>query len=242
MQLREGVNWENGQTPNFFQTSGNEFFLKNVLSNYPLYKEKYTDEDGVEHDRRKEFNSAFFQKYYFREIGVESWEMFCFLVNQRLTEIMPIINQRLKTEDIDFNPLYNIELHESYDFVSEGNSESTGTSENASSSSNSENSNSVNTQNDTPPDSITEDEMKSSKYLSSFNTTRDENNGNSESNSSSSSTGTSKDKNKQSYTKTTQGSSAGLPFSKAIQQWRDIQINIKKEFVDSFKDLFMNIY
>ena len=48
----------------------------------------------------------------------------------------------------------------------------------------------------------------------------------------------------ESYTKRTEGSSAGLPFSKAMLQFKEyvMKFNIDQMVIDELKDLFMNIW
>ena len=46
----------------------------------------------------------------------------------------------------------------------------------------------------------------------------------------------------ESYVRKTLGSSAGLPFSKAIKQWRDIMINIDMQIINELKNNFMLIW
>ena len=48
--------------------------------------------------------------YYFREIGFETYGLFKFHLQTKLNEIMPYYNQMYKSELINFNPLYEVDL------------------------------------------------------------------------------------------------------------------------------------
>ena len=44
------------------------------------------------------------------------------------------------------------------------------------------------------------------------------------------------------YTKLTEGSSAGLPYSDAIRQWRKIMVNIDMQIIEELEPLFIQIW
>lgn len=170
------------------------------LKDYPIYEEKH----------REELNNKIINHYRFREIGLETPSLFIYYLNQKMDEIMPYYNQLFHSESIEFNPLYNIEIIETY----KGDGENISESE------------SLNKYADTPSSATTDQQLKDNKYITNANT--DKENGKSES--------------KNSYEKKTIGSSAGLPFSKAIKQWREIMINIDMKIISELSELFLNIY
>lgn len=194
------------------------------LRDYPIYKE----------ENREVLNNLIKEHFYFREIGFETPEKFKRKLNQKMNEIMPLYNQRFKSEDVKFNPLYNIEIIETYEHkrseVGKGESNSDSVSE--------QNANNIVVNSDTPQAYITNTEIKANKYASETE------NGTSEGNSKSNITGTSKSEqsSNESYSKKTEGSSAGLPFSKAIKQWRDVMLNINMEIINELEPLFMGIW
>ena len=51
-----------------------------------------------------------------------------------------------------------------------------------------------------------------------------------------------KRENKETYTRKTEGSSAGLPFSNAIAQWREIMINIDMMIIEELEPLFIQLW
>lgn len=75
------------------------------LKDYPIYKEEF----------RKPLNDLLLEHYYFREIGLETPQLFKRFLNRKMMEIMPYYNQLFKSEDVKFNPLYNIELKEVFE-------------------------------------------------------------------------------------------------------------------------------
>lgn len=170
------------------------------LKDYPIYDEKH----------REELNQKIVNHYLTREIGYETPNLFIMKLNIKMNEIMPYYNQLYKSESIEFNPLYNIEIHETYTQNSENESETGSIGKFA----------------DTPQSKVTDYDLKNNTFITNATVEN----------------GKGKSKDKNSYTKTTEGSSAGLPFSKAIKQWREIMINIDMMIIEELSDLFINIY
>ena len=69
------------------------------LKNYPIFDENY----------RELLNQKIINHYYFREIGMETAELFKRYLNTTMNEIMPYYNQLYKSELLDFNPFYNVD-------------------------------------------------------------------------------------------------------------------------------------
>ncbi len=231
--------------------------LKNILNTFPLYKESH----------RKEFIETFIEHFYFREIGYSTYQRFLFKLNAKFLEIMPYYNQRYKSCDIEYNPLFNIDITESYQhqIQSENSNNSTSTdntsnssnseNSNESNSTNSENSNSLNVHNDTPNQELSDDDINSNKYATdtqhdkATNSSSSTNSENSTSkNSSSSNSNSTIDSNGnqntiETYKKKTLGSSAGLAFSTAIKKDREIYINVDMEIINEIdRTEFLQIY
>lgn len=171
-----------------------------VEEEYPF--KWYSSYPCINEEIRHAINERIIEHYYFREIGVNPVSKFDFIMGRTMKEIMPKYNKFLELDQVDFNPLFNIDITETY--------ESDDTSSD------------ISTQNDTPEDGMTEDDIINSKYMSAYA----KNNSN----------------NKNSYTRTTKGSSAGLPFSKAIQQARSIVKNWETEILKEVSQCFINIY
>ena len=69
------------------------------LDDYPIFDESY----------RPLLNEKIINHYYFREIGMETAELFKRYLNQTMREIMPYYNQLYKSELLEFNPFYNVD-------------------------------------------------------------------------------------------------------------------------------------
>ena len=69
------------------------------LDDYPIFDESY----------RQLLNDKIINHYYFREIGMETAELFKRYLNQTMREIMPYYNQLYKSELLEFNPFYNVD-------------------------------------------------------------------------------------------------------------------------------------
>ena len=67
---------------------------------YPIFDENY----------RKVLECKILKHYYTREICCESVGLWKLFLNRRMNEIMPYYNQLYKSELIEFNPLYDIDL------------------------------------------------------------------------------------------------------------------------------------
>ena len=82
-----------------------EQVIKNCLPkvfdfNFPIFDESY----------RTVLETKILRHYYTREIGLETVGLWKLKLNTKLNEIMPFYNQLYKSELIEFNPLYDVEL------------------------------------------------------------------------------------------------------------------------------------
>lgn len=82
-----------------------EQVIKNCLAkvfdfNFPIFDESY----------RQVLETKILRHYYTREIGLETVGLWKLKLNTKLNEIMPFYNQLYKSELIEFNPLYDVEL------------------------------------------------------------------------------------------------------------------------------------
>lgn len=235
-----------------------------IIGNYPLFDENY----------RTVLNRKIFRHYGFREIGLETPELFKYFLQNKMNEIMQYYNQVYKSESVDFNPLYNIDITESYehdvlndnigssDTTNEGKSKTNSDSTNNSTTDNISHdvANSVgkDVMNDVPQSGTTFEDIDNHTYITSYerhqNNDTTDNTSNSktktdneytESNDTTSSSNTSyngKMTTTESYVKKTLGSSAGLPFSKAIKQWREIMLKIDVQIIEDLEPLFFGLW
>lgn len=217
---------------------------------FPIFDEEY----------RPTLETKIIKHYYTREIGAETvgrWKLF---LNERLNLIMPYYNQRYKSTLLDFNPLYDTDLTTDHSQDNNGNSENNNDrnynrQDNYTRNLNSNTNDTTHDDNwrynnDTPQGGI--NGLESGNYLTSA--THDVNSGTG--NSSTALTGTDgrtiadtdKVNNKLVYTNTEsylehiKGKSAGVSFSKLLDEYRKTFINIDAEIITNLEDLFMNIW
>lgn len=86
------------------------------LKDYPIFDENY----------RQTLNEKIINHYYFREIGMETAELFKRYLNMTMCEIMPYYNQLYKSELLEFNPFYNVDKTIDYNRTGNITTENTG--------------------------------------------------------------------------------------------------------------------
>lgn len=237
------------------------------LDKYPIFDEDY----------RPVLNNAILEHYRFREIGWQNPIQWRNRLQNRMNIIMRNkYNALYKAKSIDFNPLYNVDMTETYthkidntvnavnklDELNENVSNSdtvVNTSSNATSNDSSENSG-LNLTSNFPSEQMTEDDYTDNVYVDGATKANSSATNESESDVSSNtkqvdvSTGNNKrnvvsnDEQNHStietYERKTVGSSAGLPFSRAMQQLKDFYDDylLDQQVIDELKDLFISIW
>lgn len=83
---------------------------------FPIFDETY----------RSVLETKILKHYYTREIGEETVGLWKLRLNTRLNEIMPYYNKLYKSELLDFNPLYDVDLTRDHKVTSNGTKEDTG--------------------------------------------------------------------------------------------------------------------
>lgn len=198
--------------------------LEKILNSYTIEVEEH----------RNILNEKIINHFMFYEIGILPTSKFLFNFNKKLHEIMPYYNQLYKSENLEYNPLYNIELIETF----KNTKNETGKNINNGTSTSINNSDNVNIYSDTPNTELSVDDIKTNKYATNtaYNNSVDNNSNTVQSNTDIERLST------DDYVRETKGSSAGLSFSKAIAQWRDVMINIDMMIIDELEELFLQIY
>lgn len=84
--------------------------------NFPIFDEAY----------RNVLESKLLKHYYTREIGLESVGLWKLKMDTKLNEIMPYYNQLYKSELLDFNPFYDVDLTRDHTLNRSEQSEQTG--------------------------------------------------------------------------------------------------------------------
>lgn len=77
------------------------------LQNYPIWDES----------AREALNNAIIQHYYFREIGLETPQLFRFFLNRAMNEIMPYYCELWKTTQYNIDPTQAINVTEIYESI-----------------------------------------------------------------------------------------------------------------------------
>lgn len=119
-----------------------EQVIKNCLPkvfdfDFPIFDENY----------RSVLETKILKHYYTREIGLETVSLWKLKLNTKLNEIMPYYNKLYKSELIDFNPLYDVDLTRERKVEGKG-TRDTENSENRNSSNNVVNKQSIETENE----------------------------------------------------------------------------------------------
>lgn len=229
------------------QESGFDF----GLDSYTIFDETY----------RNVLNTAILNFYMFREIGFVNPNVWKFKLQSRLDLIMRNkYNALYKAKQIDFNPLFNVDMTETYThtIANTGVSNNTGELNSASSSNNNinetsnNNGNSLNLTSQFPSEEMTENDLTANIFVDNAN--KNVNSDESTSNTTQANTGTdttsttnngtSTNNTNENYTKKIEGSSAGLPFSRAMQQLKDFydDYQLDQQVIDELKDLFIQIW
>lgn len=205
------------------------------LKNYSIFDENY----------RHILNKSIIDYYEWHEIGFETPAMFVQRLNAKLDRIMRNeYNALYQAKTIEFNPLYNIEIKETFDHSIEGEQETNS------------NSNLVNKSNTTgtdktrgftsrfPEDNITKEDLESLLYADVGNRQENNNTTTDKTEQETTDKGTGKNKQNETYTRMTEGSSAGLPFSKAMLQLKQYydKYRLDEQVIQELSDLFMTIW
>ena len=88
-----------------------------LIGSYPIFDESY----------RHALNCKIIKHYYLREIGQETAGVWKFFLNRKMNEIMPYYNQLYKSELLEFNPLYDVDVFTEHKGDGAGQTVSTGT-------------------------------------------------------------------------------------------------------------------
>lgn len=213
---------------------------------YPIFDENY----------RSVLETKILKHFYTREIGAESVGLWKLWLDTRLNEIMPYYNQLYKSELIEFNPLYDIDLTRDHLRNNNGTQNDTGSfSENGSNSEHdiNENTGSVNDDNwnyysDTPQGGV--NGLESLTYLTNatHNTNANssqglnERTGTGETHRSGDNRNSSSLNSTEDYLEHVKGKNGGASYSKMLQEYRQTFINIDMQVINELNDLFMNLW
>ena len=78
--------------------------IDNIFDDFVLYNP----------DHKRELCTKILKHYYFREIGAETYGLWRFMLNRKISEILPYYNDLYKSADLKYNPLETINIAEDY--------------------------------------------------------------------------------------------------------------------------------
>lgn len=185
---------------------------------YPIFDEAY----------RSVIETKILKHFYTREIGAETVGLWKLWLNTRLNEVMPYYNKLYKSELLEFNPLYDVDLTREHSKTNDGTSVSSGTAHS-----------SVETKDnsyysDTPQGGVAG--LNDLSYLTSA--TMDDGEVETEGTSSNNST----INNTEEYLERVRGKNGGTSYARMLEEYRATFLNIDLQVINELNDLFMNLW
>ena len=220
--------------------------LEKAMNSYPIYKPLHPQLYSYI-PTREELNKKIIDHYRFYEIGSETPRRFLFNLEMTLNEIMPYYNQLYKSIDIMNNVddiFGNLDVVESYEEESTGNTESTGESKTDSTVNSTNNTTNNMTNNSRNANSKTPQSQLSAKTLDSITAASEmgwsEDGSNSTSNSTDESTSNSKNEsltsaNSNTTTKHTlsrKGNQGVNTYAHDMLEFRELIINVEHQIIN----------
>lgn len=183
------------------------------LQDYPIFDENY----------RNSLNNKILKHYYFNEIGQETAEVFKFMLNEKMEEIMPYYN-KLYTEQLNLinNLSNNVNLTET--FTRDTSSETTSSSSSLNKG--------KNLFQDTPQGKIFQDDIDEQNWATNVNMNKNEINDNSVANG----TGI------ENYIKTVVGNNGKMYGVEVLSKIKNELLNIDMLIINELNELFMGIF
>ena len=209
-----------------------------IFDDFPIFDEAYR---GV-------LEQKILRHYYTREIGFETVALWKLKLNTKMNEIMPYYNQLYKSELIQFNPLYDIDLTRDYKRDTKGDNSGensfTGREEGSASSNATNESTSWNKFNDTPQGGL--DGIDTDTYLTSATKVTNESEDKTGSTHGVFTQNSGEYSNNmtglEDYIEHISGVNGGISYSKRLKEFRDTFLNIDMEIIKDLKDLFFYLW
>lgn len=185
---------------------------------YPIFDNAY----------KSVLETKILKHFYTREIGAETVGLWKLWLNTRMNEIMPYYNKLYKSELLEFNPLYDVDITREHNRKTDGTKKDNGETIGATTSKNN------NYYSDTPQGGV--GNLESLEYLT--NATLDTEN--------SSSNATSKldsvINNTEEYLERVSGKQSATSYSKLLEDYRATFLNIDMQIINELNDLFLNLW
>lgn len=182
--------------------------------NYPIFDEAYR---GV-------LETKILKHYYMREIGLETVGLWKHYLDMKMNEIMPYYNQLYKSELLEFNPLYDVDITTEH----KGTKDGTATTNGGTRTNNKTNS----YFSDTPQGSVSN--LEELTYLTSATVN--------DSNGVASNENNTTIKDTEQYLEHVKGKNGGTSYAKMLEDYRNTFLNIDVKVINELNDLFMGLW
>lgn len=201
-----------------------------IFGDFPIFDESYR---GV-------LEQKILRHYYTREIGFETVALWKLKLNTKMNEIMPYYNQLYKSQLIEFNPLYDVDLTRDHRRTNEGTTKGTYSSENTGEGKNHDENESWNKFNDTPQGGITG--LENDTYITTATKNTSESDSDYENSSESSGSNTSEINGLEDYIEHVKGTNGGMSYSKRLMEFRQTFLNIDMDIIKDLSNLFFYLW
>lgn len=211
---------------------------------FPIFDENY----------RQVLCRKILKHYYTREIAHETVGRWKLALNAKLNEIMPYYNQLYKSELLDFNPFYDVDLTRSREGSGTSNKTSnntetnSGTSKNVSSGSGTSNTDTLNRFSDTPQNSMDTQGIADSVPLTTVTKVNEDNTTTNEStdtitrNDNRTGNGTENINSTDKYIETVSGKQGTENYSSLLKKFRETFLNIDMMIIEDCSDCFFTLW
>lgn len=199
---------------------------------FPIFDENY----------RQVLCRKILKHYYTREIAHETVGRWKLAMNAKLNEIMPYYNQLYKSELLEFNPFYDVDLTRSRE--GSGTRDTTGniTNNRTSNNTGTSNTNTLNRFSDTPQNSMDTQSITDSVPLTTV-TKVNENNTITNKNTEDNTTNNTENVNStDKYIETVRGKQGTQNYSELLKKFRETFLNIDMMIIDECSDCFFTLW
>lgn len=213
---------------------------------WPIFDENY----------RLALEIKILKAYYTEEIGLETVGLWKLRLNQKLSEIMPYYNQMYKSELLEFNPLYDVDLTRTKigkgtkqtQTDSQGVTASESDSSTTSESTNMNTEDEVNKYSDTPQGGLSG--LQNDRYLTDARMVSTNVSGVATGRGTSKATGSNQNVNTSNenaestdeYLEHVSGVNGGVSIAERLQEYRSTFVNIDLQIIEELEDLFMKVW
>lgn len=211
---------------------------------FPIFDENY----------RQVLCRKILKHYYTREIAHETVGRWKLALNAKLNEIMPYYNQLYKSELLEFNPFYDVDLTRKREGSGTSNKTSnntetnSGTTKNVSSGSGTSNTDTLNRFSDTPQNSMDTQGIADSVPLTTVTKVNEDNTTTNNStdtitrNGNRTGSGTENINNTDKYIETVKGKQGTENYSSLLKKFRETFLNIDMRIIEDCSDCFFTLW